>query len=88
MDQNLLMDTHYPHSQRTEDTDPYERLISTRYLASIVIGSTGWSGFDEEKYMYFCAQYEHLNSQGQLLYQMMEQLYPNAQVRLLTFLDT
>ena len=51
-------------------------------LASIVMGSTGWSNGE------FRCKYEDLTPEGQALYASMKALYPKAELVLLTFLDT
>lgn len=55
--------------------------LSTGLLASILMGSTGWSGD-------FICTYDDLTPQGQALYQSMQALYPQAELHLVTFLDT
>ena len=61
---------------------------SIPYLASILIGTTGWSGWDESKGEYFTCAKDHLSADGLELHNLMQRLYPNATIHLLTFLDT
>lgn len=51
-------------------------------LASIVMGSTGWSNSS------FLCKYEDLTPKGQALYNQVAELYPKAEIHLATFLDT
>jgi hypothetical protein len=61
--------------------------LSRDFLAVITIGSTGWSGYHEEKGVWHCT-YEDLTSEGKTLFNSMQKLYPDCKVELLTFLDT
>lgn len=54
---------------------------SVPLLASIVMGSTGWSGE-------FICKYDDLNEDGKTIYNSMQKLYPKAELHLMTFLDT
>lgn len=54
---------------------------SVPLLASIVLGSTGWSGD-------FVCKYENLAPEGKAIYDAMAKLYPKAELHLMTFLDT
>ena len=56
-------------------------------LASIVIGSTGWTGYDDKKKDYWKCEFKHLTFDGRKLFQKMVELFPGARVKLLTFLD-
>lgn len=51
-------------------------------LASIVLGSTGWSNSE------FRCKPEDLTEEGKQLYNLMQRLYPDAELHLATFLDT
>lgn len=64
--------------------DPY---LSRDYMASIVMGSTGWSGCNADGDYWTCTV-DDLTDEGKALYQQMAALYPGATLHLLTFLDT
>lgn len=65
-----------------------DRFISREYLAVLVIGTTGWSGFNDGTGRYFECVFNSLTDEGQLLYRQIAALYPGARLHLLTFLDT
>ena len=73
-------ENHYPQL-----TDSYD---SIPYLAAIVMGSTGWSGFDWEAGNYWNCTFDDLTDEGKALYNQIQALYPDHQLQLLTFLDT
>lgn len=77
---------HYPflHDESRHGVDRY---LSRDYLASLVLGTTGWSGVNKDHEYWTCRK-QDLNSQGLALYEHLQVLYPNADVHLLTFLDT
>lgn len=64
-----------------------EAQLSRGYLASIVLGSTGWSGHNADEGSWVC-RFDDLTDAGQALYRQIKALYPDAQLHLLTFLDT
>lgn len=62
--------------------------LSVPLLASVLLGSTGWSGFNKKtEETWFCT-YDDLTKQGKDLYNQIKQLFPSAEIRLLTYLDT
>lgn len=65
-----------------------ETALSRDYLASIVMGSTGWSGHNAEAGEYWTCTFEDLTEAGKALYRQMAAIYPSASLHLLTFLDT
>lgn len=81
---------HYPNlvdaakSSASACIDPY---LSRDYLAAIVMGSTGWSGRNEEGSCWTCT-FEDQTDAGKALYRQMAEIYPGATLHLLTFLDT
>lgn len=78
---------HYPRAD--EPTEKYSTLakyVSVPYEFSILLGSTGWSGWDGDKY--WTCTFEDLTDSGKELYCMMEKMYPDCKLELLTFLDT
>lgn len=79
---------HYPCSNDPDTRDLLQRQLSRPYLASIVLGSTGWSGWNDEAEEYWHCTFDDLNSDGQALYRQIEALYPGCDLHLLTFLDT
>lgn len=77
------------HPQMSRQFGKAYKYISIEYLAAIVIGTTGWSGWNEEKKEYWKCSYDDLNPAGQDLYQSIEELYgPDCQIYLQTWLDT
>jgi hypothetical protein len=56
-------------------------VYSVPLLASVVLGSTGWSGE-------WCCSWQDLTSTGKSIVDSMKVLYPNAEYRLITILDT
>lgn len=65
-----------------------ERYLSRSLLASVVLGNTGWSGYDHEAQQYWHCRFDDLTPQGKALYAQLQQLYPGCRLHLLTFLDT
>lgn len=77
------------HFPRVNDkVDGVEREMSRPYLAVLVIGTTGWSGWSEAKGQYWACTFNDLNEEGQALYNQVQKLYPGCDLHLLTFLDT
>ncbi len=65
-----------------------ERYLSRGYLAALVLGTTGWSGYHEGDGRYWECRFDDLSDQGKALYRQLEALYPGCDLHLLTFLDT
>jgi hypothetical protein len=65
-----------------------DRYISRPYLAAIVLGTTGWSGWHTSEERYWSCTFEDLTPEGKALYRMLAQLYPGCTLHLLTYLDT
>lgn len=65
-----------------------ERYLSRPYLAALVIGSTGWSGWHEAEERYWECRFDDLTDEGKVLYTQLESLYKGCDLHLLTFLDT
>lgn len=61
---------------------------SKDYLACLLIGTTGWSGWNEVYGKYWHCNYEDLSEQGKELYKSLQRLYPSHVLSILTFLDT
>lgn len=78
---------HFPNLHDTDDLG-LERYMSRPYLAVVVMGSTGWSGWDVAKDENWICTYDDLSSEGQSLYSQVKALFPHATLHLLTFLDT
>lgn len=68
--------------------DLFTKYTSTAYLAVITMGSTGWSGWSDEKDRMWNCTYDDLTREGKLLYQIIEDLYIHCQLYLVTWLDT
>ncbi len=80
---------HFPnlHADQKEDLGE-SRYRSRPYLASMVLGTTGWSGVDNDAGGYWICRFEDLSEKGQALYEQLQDLYPGCDLHLLTFLDT
>lgn len=74
---------HYPRYDLAEELAGASR----PYRASIILGSTGWSGYSETTGNWH-ATFDDLTPEGQSLYRMLQALNPGCPVHLLTFLDT
>jgi hypothetical protein len=78
---------HYPNEMSSNPD-----YNSRPYLCSIVLASTGWSGWDIEKKNYFHCTVDRLTQEGMDLYNQLYKLYKcdgvTRRVHLLTFLDT
>ena len=74
---------HFPHMNDAKKPKYYSRT----YLCSMILGSTGWSGFRDDGKQWICF-YDDLTEEGKLLYNQVIQLYPGCTLHLLTFLDT
>jgi hypothetical protein len=79
----VWMRFHYPRY----DMPGEFKHLSRAYRASIVMGSSGWSGYSEKKGNWF-AKFDDLTPDGQALYRLMEKLNPGCPIHLLTFIDT
>lgn len=77
------VDTH--HEAMEEWRDWYKQ---QNCLASILIGTTGWSGWHTKKKEYFTCDCSYLTVEALRFYPIFYQLYPNCEIHLLTFLDT
>lgn len=78
---------HFPRIA-DESVDGVERYLSRDYLASMVLGTTGWSGWNEAEGRYWECRFDDLTNAGMALYRQVEALYPGCELHLLTFLDT
>lgn len=78
------------HFPRTDDStvEGVERYLSRDYLAAMVLGTTGWSGWHETEDKYWECRFDDLTDEGKALYRQIEALYPGCDLHLLTFLDT
>jgi hypothetical protein len=77
---------HFPF---LDDEDQSEgKYRSRQYLASMLLGITGWSGYDDAKEAYWRCTRDDLSDDGKALVTQLERLYPNCTIHLLTFLDT
>jgi hypothetical protein len=82
---------HFPNlrnvfSEPPGKLDPY---LSIPYLSTITLGTTGWSGWNEDKGEYFRCRYENLTAEGKGLYDLIKELYEGeGTLYLQTWLDT
>lgn len=72
----------------SDTADATERYLSRDYLAALVLGSTGWSGWNEVEQRTWECRFDDLTPEGKALYRQLEALYPGCTLHLLTFLDT
>lgn len=79
----LWEEYHYPHANHFKKPEYHSRA----YLCSMVLGSTGWSGHNDDIGLWHCT-YDDLTEDGKSLYNTIQQLYPGCKLHLLTFLDT
>ena len=85
---------HYPGVQSEEEGR--QKYDSIPYLAAICLGTTGWSGWDEEAGEYWKCTFDDLTRDGQMLHHLVQKLYQGvgpkqkcrAKLHLVTFLDT
>ena len=73
--------------------DPREEAIASDFesvgcLAALVIGSTGWAGWSEEKGEYWQCTEDDLTPKGRKLIEALRALYPGRELILTTWLDT
>lgn len=79
---------HFPMLHEEGIDNPFEQFLSRPYLASMVLGNTGWTGLSVRTSEYWVCRYENLSEQGKAVYDQMQALYPTCRLHLLTFLDT
>lgn len=80
---------HFPNLHADQEEDLGEsRYRSRPYLATLVLGTTGWSGFDNDAGDYWICRFEDLSEAGKTLYRHLQELYKGCELHLLTFLDT
>jgi hypothetical protein len=75
------------HYLRLEDDKDSNQFISIGYLAVLYLGSTGWSGADENGDYWQC-QGKDLSREGRKLMDLLSRLHPKCRVQLQTWLDT
>jgi hypothetical protein len=79
----LCEDRYFPNLN--DETNPFaeeNKFVSRDFLCVMTIGASGWSSSD-----WVCTR-EDLTVEGEQLYSSLERLYPDCEIRLLTFLDT
>jgi hypothetical protein len=80
---------HYPlRNDESPAIEHHERCMSRPYRAAIVMGSTGWSGYNDASHRKWHATFDDLTDDGKALYQLVKKLNPGCTLHLLTFLDT
>ncbi len=78
---------HFPR-MHDETAEGAERYFSRDYLAVVVLGTTGWSGWNRAEGRSWECRVDDLTDEGKTLYRQFEALYPGCELHLLTFLDT
>lgn len=79
---------HFPRLNRQFKSDDPYKYTSIPYLAILTIGSTGWSGWNEEHGYYWKCAEEDLTEKGKELLEALKALYPGCRIDLQTWLDT
>jgi hypothetical protein len=75
----------FPYMHKDEEQRDYN---SIDLYACVNLGSTGWSGYHDDKGMWRCT-FDDLNDDGKALYKSLEKLYGDtAELLLVTWLDT
>lgn len=87
------------HAERVHDRIHFPRMddkswsdirdfMSIPYLAAVLMGSTGWSGWNELESKYWHCTKDNLNDDGKALYNQLQKAFPNSILILQTWLDT
>ena len=71
----LLASLYYPGRVKIYDMPPSKKPLSVDYYAAVMLGSTGWVGFDRETGAYWVCRYEDLTDSGRAVYQSLQSLY-------------
>lgn len=87
-DKGLKEQDLYPNIFSENNISEIVRSASVPLLASVTLGTTGWSGYDNQRGDYWICQYEDLTREGKALYDQLGQLYGNHHIHLITVLDT
>jgi uncharacterized protein CbrC (UPF0167 family) len=76
---------HFPNTDKSDDVYQY---YSRDYLTAILLGTTGWSGWSDEKGHWKCT-FDDLSDAGQTIYALIQGLYGDkGNLHLVTYLDT
>ncbi len=78
---------HFPLHERLNEPS-FDGFVSRPYLAAILLGTTGWSGWNISEEKYWHATYDDLAVEGKAFYKSIQSLYPGHPIRLQTWLDT
>lgn len=78
---------HFPNLNE-KSASGVERFQSRGYLAALVLGTTGWSGWSDAEQRTWECRFDDLTEEGKALYRQLEKLYGGCELHLLTFLDT
>lgn len=80
---------HFPYINESDLDDWQTKYGSVPYHTAIRMGTTGWSGWNEEEKHYWKCTYDDLTEDGKALYDMIKKLYGETCVLYLqTWLDT
>lgn len=72
---------YFPNLYSQEEEQEHYRYLSRSFLTVMTIGATGWSSE-------WRCRFSDLAEEGKQLVANLEKLYPECEIRLLTFLDT
>ena len=86
--QSPAQEFHFPHLNEERSSNIYPA-ASIGYLCVITLGSTGWSGWSDEKNDYFRCRYENLTVEGKKIYDQVQKMYEGKGILYIqTWLDT
>ena len=79
---------YYPGRVKVYDIPPEKKLLSVDHYGVLLLGSTGWTGYDDTFGSYWHCTYKDLTEDGRLIYDTMMLLYRDtATLVLQTWLD-
>lgn len=78
---------HYPRLHNHE-ASIFEQFLSRPYLATINLGDTPWSGWDEDAKAYWSCGINDLTAEGRQLLELITRLYHGCDWAIQTWLDT
>lgn len=80
------------YSMVWEGKEELTRILPTDEKRDILLmmhlASTNWSGWHKKEERIFAAEEEHLTPEGKVLFSLLEKLYPNCRLLMLTSIDT
>ena len=84
----FLTEVYFVQTVKTGEFRADEKPVSIDLRAAVTLGSTGWTGYNEEDGLYWRCRYADLTDEGRALYDTMKALYGDAgYLALQTWLD-